>query len=241
MSLDQPIADIPTALDSPNGEAAAVREARRMDRLAELEQLRRRAGRISARLCDLIEGNLPPDQDDPLSRLADPVLAFTRVATAIRRIVALEEQIDEDAETRAERLAEEAAKKAAARAAAETARAADSFHKTIRVNRHVTRKFLRDDIRARDGDMTRVHREMLLNDLTADLDDLDYVGDPDALIAQLAKELDDIVGPPPVNGGAAPRPKPPRGWKPVSAQDVSALLVQNVDTVRRRLSRMADG
>jgi len=249
MSLDATIADTFAVPETAPGEAVDEREARRMDRLGELEALRRRAGRISARLCDRIEGNLPHDEDDPLARLADPVLAFTRVATAIRRIVALEEQLDEDAESRELRLGEELEKRVVAMEADEKARDDAEIKRVVRANRNLMRKTVLDDIGERDGDMSRARRELLLNDLLADLDDVDYVNDPDAAIERIREEFDAILGPPPEPDDTEPddpddeflTPKPRKKWAPATSSELTALMLQSTDLMRRKLTRMADG
>lgn len=193
MSLDALTQPAAAAHDAPNGEAAAAREARRMARLAALERLRVRAERISEKLCDLIDDTLPAKEREAFARVADPTLAFTRVATAIRRIVAIEEQIDEDAEERAARLAEEAARRAKAAAEAERLPVDRRIH--LAASRRIARLAMRDAIAARDSTFDGIRREGLLNDLTADLDDLDYADDLDLVMVQIGKELDAILGP----------------------------------------------
>ncbi|HTJ64108.1 MAG TPA: hypothetical protein VL899_09880 [Alphaproteobacteria bacterium] len=181
-------------------EAAAARDGRRMARLAALERLRARAEKISEKLCDLIDDTLPPAEREPFARIVDPTLAFTRVATAIRRIVAIEEQIDEDAEERAVRLANEAAQRAKATAEAERLPVDRRIH--MRASRRIAHQAVRDAITARDSAYVSFQRENLLNDLTADLDDLDYAENLDLILAQIGKELDAILGPADPDGEA---------------------------------------
>jgi hypothetical protein len=247
MSFDQPIPAPAAAPQSPNGEAAfapqadAAREARRMERLRQLEVLRERADIISAQLCNMIQGKLPPDESAAFAHINDPTLAFTRVCTAIRRMVALEERIDEDAETRAERLAAEAAKRAQAEAAAQIATATQNHHDKIRVNRSLARKALLGDIRARDTDMSRIRRELLLNDLTDDLDDLDYTGDIDALIAGLRKELDTVLEPPAAAANDAARSGTPvKAQQPSRLGDLTALIEQTRNELQCAMLREAE-
>lgn len=246
MSLDQPIPTHAAAPDSPNGGAAtapqgdAAREARRMERLRQLEVLRDRADIISAQLCNMIQGKLPPDEAAAFAHISDPTLAFTRVCTAIRRMVALEERIDEDAETRAERLAAEAAKRAQAEAAAEIATAAKDRQDTIRVHRHVARKTLLGDIRARDRDMTRFRQERLLDDLTNDLNDLDYAGDIDALIAGLRKELDAVLEPPAAAANDAARAGTGGNAQQPRFGDLTELIEQTRNTLQRAMRQEAE-
>lgn len=246
MSLDQPISTPAAAPQSPNGGAApapqadAAREARRMERLRQLEVLRERADIISAQLCAMIQGKLPPDESAAFAHINDPTLAFTRVCTAIRRMVALEERIDEDAETRAERLAAEAVKRTQAEAAARIAAAAQDNRDKIRLNRSLARKALLGDIRARDADMSRIRRELLLNDLTDDLDDLDYSGDVDALIAGLRKELDAVLEAPAVAANDAERSGTLVKAQQAKLGDLNALIEQTRDQIQRALLREAE-
>ncbi len=207
-----------------------------MERLRQLEVLRERADTISAQLCAMIQGKLPPHECAAFAHIADPTLAFTRVCTTIRRMVALEERIDEDAETRAERLAAEAAKRA-------QAEAAKGRQDTIRLHRCLARKTLRGDIRARGADLTRDRRELLLNDLTHDLDDLDYQGDIDTLIAGLREQLDAVLKAPApaVNANAnanatAVRP----GLDPVKLNDLNALIEQTANELQLAMLREAE-
>ncbi len=227
---------------SLTGGAAAAHEARRMARLARLERLSDRAERISEKLCDLIEDTLPEDQRAPFARIADPVLAFTRTATTIRRITALEEQIDESAEQRAARLAEEAAKRA--KEAAEPDRLPVDRRIHLRASRRIAREAVRDAIRARDGAMDGFRREALLDDLTSDLDDPDYADDMDLILAQIGKELDAILGPPDVDDDTDE--VLPQAGKPVQTRDyqVSDLqaAIQGVnDAIARARARGASG
>jgi len=226
------------------GEAApqadAAREARRMARLEQLERLRERADRISAQLCNMIQGRLPPDACAAFAHINDPTLAFTRVCTAIRRMVALEERIDEDAETRAERLAAEAAKRAQAEAAARIATATQNHHDKIRVHRFLADKALRADIRARDTDMSRVRRELLLNDLTADLNDLDYMGDIDALIAGLRKELDAVLEAPAAAANDVERSGTGGTASQTKLGDLNTLIDQTRNELQRAMHREAE-
>ncbi len=214
-----------------------------MERLRQLEVLRERADTISAQLCAMIQGKLPPHECAAFAHIADPTLAFTRVCTAIRRMVALEERIDEDAETRAERLAAEAAKRAQAEAAEKIAAAAKDRQDTIRLHRCLARKTLRGDIRARGADLTRDRRELLLNDLTHDLDYLDYQGDIDTLIAGLREQLDAVLKAPApaVNANAnanatAVRP----GLDPVKLNDLNALIEQTANELQLAMLREAE-
>ncbi len=211
-----------------------------MERLRQLEVLRERADIISAQLCAMIQGKLPPDESAAFAHINDPTLAFARVCTAIRRMVALEERIDEDAETRAERLAAEAAKRAEAEAAARIATAAEVNRDKIRLNRSLARKALLGDIRARDADMSRIRRELLLNDLTDDLDDLDYMGDVDALIAGLRKELDAVLEAPAVAANDAERSGTLAKAQQAKLGDLNALIEQTRDQIQRALLREAE-
>jgi hypothetical protein len=114
MTLSQPSANAanvnePTGQNGPDGEDAwaAEREARHRSRINHLEQLRIIGMEIAAGL-----GHAPAirNQRDPAAaasapvsasaRPHDPALAYTRIALAIRRIVALEELLEEDAATR---------------------------------------------------------------------------------------------------------------------------------------------
>jgi hypothetical protein len=222
-------------------------EARRMERLTVLARMRDRADRIAGALCDAIEGKLPAEDSPAVAHIANPVLAFTRVATAIRRIVALEERIDEDAEARAKRLADEEAARAKAEAAAVLAHNTDVNKRRVTALRWAAQKVVRGEIRARDNSMTRVRREMLLSDLTADLGDYDFMVDPETVMQQIMDELDDILGPkPPALKDAGENahyrpPRRPRGWSPPSAEEAQELLLHTTNAIQAKLRRAADG
>lgn len=201
-----------------------------MVRLAVLERLRDRAERIAEKLCNLIGGNLTDEERAPFARIADPVLAFTRAATAIRRIVALEERIDEDADERAARLADEAAK----RAAAETARLPADSKIHLRANRRIAHDAIHAAIDARNCKMNDFQHGSLLADLVADLDLPDYA-DLDLIIAQIGKELDAIIGPPDMAAETADDVTPPRLPKPPPAAqltDVYAAVQRATEAIR---------
>jgi len=231
MSFDQPIPNPLPAPVAPNGEAAAAREVRRMARLVSLERLRGRADRISEKLCDHIEGTLPAHEAEPFARIADPTLAFTRVATAIRRIAALEEQIDEDEEAREHRRAEEAAKRAKEAAEAERLPAERRIH--LRASRRIAREAARDAIRARDGNMEGFRREALLDDLTADLDDLDYADDMETVLEQIGQQLDAIIGPPKRIASGSDEKDDDDDGQPFTIADACAALAKFDDALMR--------
>lgn len=243
MPLDQLIPAPSPAQTPPDGEAACVRESRRMDRLGALARLRERTELISIKLCALIEGKLPGDACGSLARIADPVLAFTRAATAIRRIVALEEQIDESAEERATRLAELAAKRTKEVAAVERVPADRKIH--LRASNRIVRDAMLKAIAARDGSLDEFSRCSLLNDLTSDLDLPDYADDIDLVIGQIEKELDTILGPPEGDNAAnddddAPPRKPVSDF-PAQAADVYAAVRRATEAISRMQETIGTG
>jgi hypothetical protein len=199
-----------------------------MVRLAALERVRARAEWITEKLCDLIDGKLSDEERAPFARIADPVLAFTRAATAIRRIVALEEQVDEDAYERAARLADEAAKRARQEVQAARAPADRRIH--LRASRRIAHDAMRAAALARDCNMSEFNRNTLLNDLTSDLDLPDYADDMELVLGQIEKELDAILGPPEDDDEAKDADQsPPQSRNPApdhasQANDVFAAL-----------------
>jgi hypothetical protein len=178
----------------PNGEAAAEREARRMARLARLEGMREMGYEMACRLNDWVAGRLPEPECAAFADIKDPVLAFSRMTSTVRRIIALEERLDEDAETREARIAAEAAERArkiAAEKAAQEEAELEAQAGTAsepwlsRTEKEVkVRLAVRDIHRAAEPDMDYRKREDLLDDLFLDYDETDYGYD---------RPLDDIV------------------------------------------------
>ncbi len=164
MTLSQPSADAaninePAGQNGPAGEDAwaAAREARHRSRINHLEQLRIIGMEIAAGL-----GHAPakPNQRDPSAsasasaRPHDPALAYTRIALALRRIVALEELLEEDAATRAAQLAAQRALQAR-RAARERAEE----------EKQIVRRTVRMAHSDANPGIERDRQENLLNDL----------------------------------------------------------------------------
>lgn len=137
----------------------AAREARNMARLNHLELLRNIGMEIAAGLGHAAAGR-NQFNTEAFARVADPAASFNRIALAIRRIVALEDRLDEDAATRAARLAEE--KAAEARKAA---------RESLMVEKRIVRRAVREACKDTYPDWDRKERENLLDDLFRDYDD----------------------------------------------------------------------
>jgi len=144
-------ANFPTA-QSPDREAA--REERRLRRIAVLEQVCDINVRAAERLGKYIGGELSEIESQPFARLADPFTALTRLSQSIRRIVALQERLDEDDETREKRLKAERAARGG-----EWARPAIGRKKLSRQERQERLRFTAED--AEDaGDSQRARRRI---------------------------------------------------------------------------------
>lgn len=172
-----------------------------MARLARLEGMREMGYEMACRLNDWVAGRLPDSECAAFADIKDPVLAFSRMTSTVRRIIALEERLDEDAETREARIAAEAAERARKIAAEKAAReqakleaeaemASDPWlsrsEKEVKV-----RLAVRDFHRAAEPDMDYRKREDLLDDLFLDYDDTDYGYDRpfDDIVADLCEAL----------------------------------------------------
>jgi len=180
-------ANFPTA-QSPDREAA--REERRLRRIAVLEQVCDINVRAAERLGKYIGGELSEIESQPFARLADPFTALTRLSQSIRRIVALQERLDEDDETREKRLkAERAARERAIQAqAAERRRQAgqDEFEE----KKDTIRQAIRNAYRDINPNVALADRESLLDDLFRDYEDhFNYEGDAVEIVAELCGEL----------------------------------------------------
>jgi len=167
-----------------------TREARRTRRMNDLEIGRMLALQAIARLNDGVAGKLFGDAQAIVEKLNDPYLAMSRLYQELRRIVALEEQLDEDAEERAKRLAAEAvAREKAARDAAlrqTEAAAAQAEKDTKRAVRRAVGFAYRDGF----PETTQPDRENLLDDLFDDYDEYQgYGDDPVAVVARMCAEL----------------------------------------------------
>jgi hypothetical protein len=171
MTLSHPNADAancnePTGHDAPAGKVAfdgdAAREARRERRLNHLEILRNIGMEMAAALGHATMGRTEYNIQ-AFAKTHDPALAYTRITLAIRRIVALEDRLDEDARTRAARIAEEQAE--------ETRKAA---RESLNAEKRIVRRAVREAVREADADLDRDRREKLLDDLFSDYDDYNH-------------------------------------------------------------------
>jgi hypothetical protein len=171
MTLSQPNADAansnePAGHDAPGGGVAfdgdAAREARRERRLNHLEILRNIGMEMAAALGHATVGRTEYNIQ-AFAKTHDPALAYTRIALALRRIVALEDRLDEDARTRAIRLKEE--REAEARKAA---------RESLNAEKRIVRRAVREAFREATPDLDRDRREKLLDDLFRDYDDYNH-------------------------------------------------------------------
>ncbi len=150
-----------------------------MQRIAVLEQVCELNFQALQRLTDYIKGDLSEAQSEPFARLTDPAAAVTKLSQSIRRIVALQDKLDQDDETReTRRKAEQAARRQ---------QAATEAHED---KKETIRKAVRNIHRDAEPDQAMADREQLLDDLFRDYEDhFDYEGDPAEIVAQLCHEL----------------------------------------------------
>jgi hypothetical protein len=176
MTLSQPIVDAantnePAGHDGPGGcaacaEAASAKEAARLARhearLNNLDILCNIGMEIAAGLGHAAARR---DQFDTsaFARVADPATSYTRVALAIRRIMALSHWLDEEEEKRTARLASE--KAAEARKAA---------RESLNGEKRIVRRAVREAFKEATPDLDRDRREKLLDDLFRDYDDYNH-------------------------------------------------------------------
>jgi hypothetical protein len=160
MTLSQPSADAaninePAGQNGPDGEDAwaAAREARHQSRINHLELLRNIGMEIAAGLGHAAARRHQFDTS-AFARITDPAASFNRLSLAIRRIVALEELLEEDAATRAAQLA-------AQRALQERRAARERAEEEKQIVRRTVRMAHSD---ANPG-IERDRQENLLNDL----------------------------------------------------------------------------
>ena len=193
-------ANFPTG-QCPDREAA--REERRLRRIAVLEQVCDITVQAVERLGKYINAELSEIESEPFARLADPCTALTRLTQSVRRIVALQERLDEDDETREKRLKAERAERERAIQAREVERrraaGRDAFEEKKEAIRRAVRKAHRDVY----PDETLADREHLLDDLFRDYEDhFNYEGDPVQIVTELCAELDIEYDPNDFEGGA---------------------------------------
>ena len=187
-------ANLPTGPNLPNGQSPdgeAAREARRQQRIAVLEEICDVTVQAVRRLGKYIGGELSEVESEPFARLNDPCTALTRLTQSVRRIVALQERLDEDDETREKRLKAERAERERAIQAREVERrraaGRDAFEEEKEAIRRAVRKAHRDVY----PDETLADREDLLDDLFRDYEDhFNYEGDPVQIVTELCAELD---------------------------------------------------
>jgi len=173
---------------SPDREAA--REERRLRRIAVLEQVCDLNVRAAERLGKYIGGELSEFESQPFARLADPFTALTRLSQSIRRIVALQERLDEDDETREKRLKAERAERERAIQAREAERRREAAADAYEDKKETIRRAVRNSHRDAEPDMALADRESLLDDLFRDYEDhFDYSGDPARIVAELCAEV----------------------------------------------------
>jgi hypothetical protein len=160
-----------TGHDAPGGCAAcaqaasakeAAREARHEARLKNLDILCNIGMEIAAGL-----GHAAARRDEfdtsAFARVADPATSYTRVALAIRRIMALSHWLDEDAVTRKARIAEQKA-----------AEARKTARESLNGEKRIVRRAVREAFREATPDLDRERREKLLDDLFSDYDDYNH-------------------------------------------------------------------
>ncbi len=190
MNTEQPAKSLLDRLiEQADGEAMSAdeaRETRRARRLVSLENLRNGCEEAVKRLVDGTAGRLPYDEQEIFERVKDPYLAIERMARSVRRIVALEDRLDESAEARAARLAAEAA----ARANAERDAEAWAAGQPERDKKKLIRRAVRTAYQDGEPDLDHREREDLLNDLFNDYDEIDdYDGDPAEIVARFCAQL----------------------------------------------------
>jgi len=170
----------PTGHDAAGGGVAfdgdTAREARRERRLNHLEILRNIGMEMAAALGHATAGRHQYNIQ-AFAETHDPALAFSRLSMAIRRIVALEDRLDEDAATRAARLAEE--KAAEARKAA---------RESLMGEKRIVRRAVREACKDTYPDWDRKERENLLDDLFRDYDDYNH-GPLAEVVASICTDL----------------------------------------------------
>lgn len=177
-----------------------------MARLVRLEGMREMGYEMARRLNDYVAGRLSPDECTAFADIKDPTLAFSRMTSTVRRIIALEERLDEDAETRETRIAAEQAERARKIAAeeaarqqairnAEAARVREAAEAPLREKKQLVRHGLHEASFDMDDDLNHEDRESLLDDLFDQYEIYDdYAGDPDEILAQLIGELEKQLG-----------------------------------------------
>ncbi len=204
----------------PNGEAMPgdeARETRRKIRMESLERLRIAAEEMALRLNEGTACRLPPEQQADFARIKDPYLDFSRVALALRRIVAQQERLDEDAETRAARLAVEQAERE--QMWQEQPAWADDADPALNAKKKLIRRAVRNAHQDAVPGMAHWERMEQLDDLFDEYEQLDdYDGDPAEIVATLCAMLN-----------LAPQVMPPKSGedeKPAAAKARAVAFAQ---------------
>jgi hypothetical protein len=170
--------------------ADAAREARRAIRLGSLADMRQLILAGAADLGRYIAGEASESACAALDRIPDPCLSMTRMARALRQVVALEEKLDEDDETRLQRQREEALAWQKEIAAEEADRVSAAEKEQVNEARRYVRRAVRDAQLDADPDMSRGDRERLLDDLFEGYEDYDdYSGDLNQIVVNLCRQI----------------------------------------------------
>ncbi len=173
-----------------------------MQRIAVLEEVCDITVQAVRQLGKYIQGELSEIDSEPFARMTDPCTALTRLTQSVRRIVALQERLDEDDEAREKRLKAERAERERAMQASEAeqrrAIGRDEFAEKKDAIRRAARKAYRDVY----PDQTLADREYLLDDLFRDYEDhFNYEGDAVEIVTELCAELNIEYDPNDFEGG----------------------------------------
>ena len=171
-----------TAGYDPDGEAERLREERRADGLRDLAELRRMGMHMARQLTAYVDGRLLEEEARPFSQIKDPTVSLERIVQFVRRIVAMEDRLLEDAKTRALRLAAELAERERALLAEQRR----CERQPLEDKKQLVRRAVALAHRELHPGKTRDQREDLLDDLFDEIDDFcDYEGDPAAIVADI--------------------------------------------------------
>jgi hypothetical protein len=166
----------------PDGEAERLREERRADGLRDLAELRRMGMHMARQLIAYVDGRLPEEEALPFVQIKDPTVSLERITLFVRRIVAQEDRLLEDAKSRALRLAAELAERERALLAEQRRRE----RQPLEDKKQLVRRAVALAHREMHPGKTREQREDLLDDLFDEIDEFcDYEGDPTELVADI--------------------------------------------------------